>query len=482
MENLKITFSFATPFFLRRFTTIDSILLALHYGSEPLTDISPYDDESVDFFEKKNGVLSGSIWFVENNETVIPYTDTLKRGLTTDFFAVLSQGVDPHEYGKSAVKQGSGVYKTIINYYERTLAGSIYFYIRGDADKISRLLDKVKYIGKKGKYGWGRVSEMKIEEIPQNKGFMLNKYTPSKPLSVSEWGSTVQTDRIAYFRAVPPYWLKTGLQPCYMPHTTLTELMDKKPVKAQKIIPDRFIAPSEIISSNAELPKGQKKYIKKVSGRCAFCGRHVDEGVPLSGKGLENVTSGSFADLNELIKDSQLVCNDCHTSIKALSTIFKSGMLKVIRQGSYETLDKEEFKEKILNGLGKPPYLITWKTSRNNQHIFYKGGCKVTLSSAMPVICRGDAETIYLDTEVFKQALSDAKELENMYIKLTKGKEQFPKTLVTSKIVGGAVGMPQIKKETAKSEEYMKKLYAFWRKYDLSTRLALHFFFEGKKA
>ena len=482
MKNLKITFSFATPFFLRRFTTIDSILLALHYGNVPQKDINPYEDESVDFLEKRNGSLSGSIWFVEDNETVVPYTDVIKRSLTTDFFFVLSKGLDPKEYGRSAVRQGSGDYKAILNYYERTYANSIYFYLKGDTDKINKLLNKIKYIGKKGKYGWGRVNEIKIEEISRDKSFLLNKFTPAKPLPVSEWGMSVQTDRIAYFRSTPPYWLKTGLQPCYMPHTTLTELIDKKPVKAQKVIPADFIPPSVLISSNAELPDEQKGYIKKMSGRCAFCGRDVDEGAPLSGKGLENVTSSSFADFHEIIKDSSLVCNDCHTSLKALGVIFKKGMLKIIRQGSYETVDKEEFKQGILNGFGKPPYLLTWKTITNNQHIFYKGGCRTTLSSAMPVICRGDGETIFLDVEVFKQALKDAKELEGLYVSLLKKKENFPKTLVTSKIVGHAIGMPAIKKETAKSDEYMQKLYAFWRKYDLSTRLALHFFFKGKTA
>ena len=484
IRGLKITINLTSPFFMSRFTTIDSILLSLYYGSV-YSGINPYEDKGTDFIFKRNGSFSGSIWFIERNAVVMPYTDVLTRLVEDGFFKGIF-GRSVFEFGRSKVQKGAGAFRTLMNFYERLASDSVYFYIDADPDKVRELLIKLKNIGKKGKYGWGAVSGFRIEDARPNKGFFLNQYTPSKPLPLRNWKKEVITDRIAYFRPQPPYWLKTGIEPCCMPHTNLIETADKRKAKGNVFLSDKTVVPATLIASCYYPSESQKKKVnidKEAEGVCAFCGRKLKGGIPLRNSAdLSNVTSSSFADFNLLASGANMLCEECFTALKSVGSIFKSGIIHKIGQGEYEKKSPKEAGEMINRLMHNPdlPYLLSWKTTSNQQHTFFKSGCHVSISELMPVVCRGDGLSVYVDRDMLLEAIKDAEDLYGLYMKLTKSKSA-PKSLLTTMVIGKTSGMPVLKKETSRNEEYMGKLFVFWRKYDFSTRMMLHFFLEGKR-
>lgn len=488
IKGLKVTINLKTPFHLGRFTTIDSILLSLLYGSTFNDSINPYEDKATDFIAKRNGSLSGSIWFVENDTVVVPYSDAIIRipGTNESTFFKGLFGVDIREIGKSKVRQGSGEYRALMNFYERLIAKSIYFFVDAEPDKLIALLRRLKTVGKKGKYGWGMVESFNVEDAEDNRGFYFNKFTPSKPLPVQKWNRFIETDRVAYFRGQPPYWLKTGVEPCFMPHTTLIETIDDKKATGKVYLPQETIAPSTLIASCYTPDKGQLGKVKmddSVEGVCAFCGRKIKGGIKLNRfKDLQSVTSASFVDFHALVQDASVVCKECFYALKSIKSIFKSGTIHILREGEYEKTSPAEARTVIEKLFSNPelPYLFSWKTTINIQHTFFKGNCQVTISELMPVVCRGDGTTLVVDRDAFKKAVSDANELNELYKQITKGNEGA-KTLLTTLVIGKNTGIPSIGNKLLRNDDYFYKLLAFWRKYDFSTRMMLHFFFTGKR-
>ena len=488
VRGLKVSISLKTPFFLSRFTTLDSILLSLHYGRIYNETRDAYNDKGTDFILKDGGSFSGSIWFVEGDEIVIPYTDSIIRMTDGSLFKGIF-GIDIREIGKSRINSASGEYRTLMNFYERLIARKIYFYIDADPDRLTNLLKKLKTVGKKGKYGWGLVESFTIEDADNYRGFYLNKYTPSKPLPIRGWGDFIETDRIAYFRPQPPYWLKTGVELCFMPHTALVERVDTQKAEGRVYIPDEQIAPSTLI---ATCYTPDKKQLSKVNiddnaeGVCAFCGRKMKGGIKLkSVKDLYSAASNSFVDFHSLVAGADLVCKDCFVALKSIKTVFRGGTIQVIKQGENMSFSPNskgvDVKKVIMDILKNPdlPYLFSWKTTTNLQHTFFKGNCQATISELMPVVCRGDGTTLYIDRDVFLEALEDANELNDLYKKLTKSPEGA-KTILTTRTISKAVGITPISSKALKNKDYVDKLIAYWRKYDLSTRIMLHFFLTGK--
>ena len=489
IKGLKVTLTLRTPFYLNRFTTLDSILLSLIYGGVYNKNLNAYNDKETDFILKENGAFSGSIWFVGENETIAPYTDVLIRMNDGNLFKSIF-GVDIREIGKSRINGASGEYRVLMNFYERLIARKIYFYIDADPDKLTPILKRIKTVGKKGKYGWGIVDGFEIEDAESHKGFYLNQYTPSKPLSVQKWNRLIKTDRIAYFRAQPPYWLRTGVEPCFMPHTTLTETIDTQKATGKVYMPSEQIAPSTLIATCYSPDEKQMKNVKlddDAEGICAFCGRKVKGGIKLkSVKDLQSVTSSSFIDFHSLVREANVVCRDCFSALKSIQTIFRGGTIQIIWQNKHMSFSPSsknvDTKQVMLDTLKQPdlPYLFSWKTTTNLQHTFFKGTCQVTISELMPVVCRGDGTTLYIDRDIFLEALKDANELNELYKKLTKSSEGA-KTILTTRTISKSVGITPISGKALKNKEYIDKLIAYWRRYDLSTRTMLHFFLSGKK-
>ena len=136
MKNLKITFNLKNGAILNRFTTIDSILLVHHYALQRELGNIPKDKfiETKDdleniskWLEVKNGVLSGSIWFVDENSHVSLWNVPVRK--RTDVNAIFETT------GKSVVSASkptpsSGEFKSFDLAYEIIKVDKIHFYIR----------------------------------------------------------------------------------------------------------------------------------------------------------------------------------------------------------------------------------------------------------------------------------------------------------------------------------------------------------------
>ena len=161
MKNLKITFNLKNGAILNRFTTIDSILLVHHYALQRELGNVPKDRfiETKDdlenlskWLEVKNGVLSGSIWYVDENSHVSLWNTPVRK--TTDVNAIYNMT------GKSVVSASkptpsSGEFKSFDLAYEIIKVDKIHFYIRGDSKYIENLAKRVKFIGAKSSSGNG---------------------------------------------------------------------------------------------------------------------------------------------------------------------------------------------------------------------------------------------------------------------------------------------------------------------------------------
>ena len=88
MKNLKITFSLKDGAILSRFTTIDSILLVHHYalqrelGNIPKDKFIETKDDLVNlskWLKVENDVLSGSIWYVDENSHVSLWNTPIRK-------------------------------------------------------------------------------------------------------------------------------------------------------------------------------------------------------------------------------------------------------------------------------------------------------------------------------------------------------------------------------------------------------------------
>jgi len=81
-------------------------------------------------------------------------------------------------------------------------------YVRGEKCKIKTLLEKIKYLGKKGSYGKGRVNNIRVRGINHDwsieKDGRYMRFFPKK-------------DGVRFGRVRPPYWNTTNrLQTCYV--------------------------------------------------------------------------------------------------------------------------------------------------------------------------------------------------------------------------------------------------------------------------
>ena len=520
MKSLKIKFHLDAPVILNRFTTIDAILLKEFYKkSNSLDIINPYEDKNTDFLAKENGNISGSIWFIEENAPIIFYNAVLTKAPKKEVYAkYLKSKVNINNVGA-----GSGEYKSFRLPFECLIIPELYFYIKGERNVIENLCRKVKFIGSKNRVGFGKVKGFEIEEISEDKSFLLNDYTPAKPLTM-EWN--LKNDRIAVFSAVPPYWLKANRQLCYMPHTSLVEKLDESEVKGKTAL-NVPLSNSKFIydALNQHLVFEMKKirgvqWVEDNKERyCMGCGQIYKEGylildtANIMKKLRGGLFSGNFMDFPYLnVANTNFLCKYCYMAGKNFDFISKRMEVFINQKGIYEFKEKIKKNQKnkksssgpdkrklsfeedlnfhhpndILLNLDKlePPYFLAFKTTTNKQHVAWKG--VPTVSNLMPVITYGNLIPAYVDTVLYRKAFEEMNEIVKKYEEYgiypdTLTNRGFNKPSGSGKTERLDFPMPNMKKLMKKKEAY-KELQNFWRKYDRAIRMTLYkITSEGKK-
>jgi hypothetical protein len=499
MKNLRITFYLKEGAILNRFTTIDSILLVHHYALQRELGNIPKDKfiETKDdleniskWLEVKNGVLSGSIWFVDENSHVSLWNVPVRK--RTDVNAIFETT------GKSVVSASkptpsSGEFKAFDLAYETLKVDKIHFYIRGDEQYIEQLLKRVKFVGAKSASGNGWVNGYSIEEVSIDKSFMIDEFTAAKPLPISRF--IIDSKKIVTFRTLPPYSDKKDKEYCYMPTTALVERSDNsRNNSAFKVDTNSAMMNTEFLYNNLSkrnefdfesysIPKELKKINNTVvddikeEGVCACCGKTFTIGV---NGDIKKLFSANFNDFPMIGKEKG-ICRECLWSVQSESC--KNIDFSFVQNGKVEYLygakmsiegakPQSLFRKEFVSNLDllEVPYSININTNKGkSNHIAFKGN--MTVSSAYAVFNFGDKGSEFVDVELLKEALVDMVDI-------------MKKTRTTKKADSGLKKTHLLNFEDYKGNFSMGKdldtlenrqiLSDFYKKYDSSIRRILH--------
>ena len=428
LQSLKITINLSSGAILDRFLTIDSILLGIYYrAKEAAGKKSEFVDNTDDivFLEKREGILSGSIWYIDEKSPLLLDFRTYYKKSDTKL-------MQEHLNKKTQQRMSSGEFKAYMLDDEVMSAPSVYFYVKGNKEIIEKLLLNgaygLKFLGKKASQGFGKVASIEIEDIDEDKSFFITDSTPSKPLPINKF--KVKSKKIAMYRDRPPYWLNKDIKPCYMPTTALYELEDKsylnknlsvakKPehitsaLRFVREIEDSSFTPFTVLEDKR---KGRWSAYDYVEGEeslvCRFSGFPEKRGVIDSSNSYMRVNAKYFTDNNysngsKLIGESFLWSTTIEMLRKIPNTLYQEGV------GVDVGFDSSKKDVKIIDILSdpsvlKPPYFFGLKSIMNSQHILFKG--KVSISTGMNVMQYGN-DTLFIDGELLQCAIADLKKI-----------------------------------------------------------------------
>jgi len=480
MENFKITFELETPFIMDRYTTLDSMLIAEYFKiTRAKGKNMEFSDDlaMIDFIDRKNNVLSGSIWYVPKDAPIrLDFTSFYKKPEHKKIFDLTSK------YAKKAVSQDflSSDLKAFALNEEIILTPEVYFYIRGSKKHITRLLQNIKFLGKKRSIGFGMVNAFRIEKMDEDKSFQLDNTTPSKPLPIDAFD--IDSKKITFYRAIPPYWSNKDLKACYMPSTALIEYKDNSSKdKKFKVLKDKtFQSGLSYVASILSGKKGFKKIEDiKLDGDlrkkrwevatnidennvCCLTNERDKNGI-IGVNNYMRVKKPSFPALN-LFNDNNFLSQTALWGmttpilrITADSLVMNDDIKKVSQSGAEEGY---RFKDYIKNPyMLKPPFILMRTVSSTKpEHVVL--GSKKALSNALYPIQYAE-KTHFVDAELLLQAVEDVREI-------IKEKE-----ITKSHLLGlwrdrkhPSLG----KKETIKNRTIIEN---FQKKYDKAIRMSL---------
>lgn len=507
MKNLKITFSLRSGAILNRFTTIDSILLVHHYsllremGTIPKDKFIEAKDDLENlskWIEVKNNVLSGSIWYVDDNAYVSLWNTPIRK--RTDVNAIYEMT------GKSIVSESkptpsSGEFKTFDLAFETIKVDKVHFYLKADEVYVDKLLKRVKYLGAKSSSGNGWVKDYTLEVIENDKSFMIDEFTPSKPLPTNRF--TIDSKKVAVFRTLPPYSDKKDKEYCYMPTTSLiersdtsrfnktfevidlsskvimnTEFLYKNLSKNTKFSFETYQAPKGVTKINNESQTSESLFddIKK-SGVCACCGKKFTVG--LVGD-IKKVFPTTFNDFPSIGKEDG-VCRECLWSIpdescKTIDFSFvQNNKVEYLYGGKMSIVGKKLqslFRKEFISNLDllKAPYSININTNGGKpNHIGFKGN--ITVSNAYAIFNFGDKGAVFVDVELLKEAINDMIDIMDKTKTSKKADSGLKKThLLNFEDYKGNFSIAK-ELDTMENREILSN---FYKKYDSSIRRVLH--------
>jgi len=472
MENLKIIFNLDAPLLMNRYTTIDSILL-YHYFKKNKSN-GDRDALECDFIAQENGTLSGSIWFIDKNTTISFQPAYITKKPEFNYM---------NKHRKKPIKYngGSGNFKNFLIWNELMIVPDIYFYIRGDKEKIEEILKSVAFIGKKASIGYGKVKSFEIEVIDEDKGFKLDNSTPSKPLPLD---FNLSCNKVAYWDKKPPYWDKTRLEPCYMPNNALIEQLNKPQKQEDYSKYKEYLSPTvftySILGNNKDWrpykvddkshPKNKpSKNVETVTDTeyiCSMCGTRAKRGKRGLKNRLKDILPSTFNDF-AFLDHNNFICEACLWSLKNGATgkgkpvlgfhlLDKNGIKFVM--GKNKSLSAKEALDKA-----EVPFNMCFKTTANNQHTVFKS--RMTISNDLTVIQYGD-ETVYFNLDEVKECIEEMERLTNELP--IKKSHLLPNPQVSDK------SHPRLSNKAKETENIYSKISDFFKKYDRGTRIGAY--------
>jgi hypothetical protein len=499
-KNLKLTVHLKSEAIMDRFLSIDSILLYEHYKLQRklgniAKDVFIETKDDLENLSKwisaEYGSVSGSIWYVADDAFISLWnTPVRKTTKAMDIYRMTGRAVT----SESKRTPSSGEFKTFDLAFETIKVDKIHFYVRGDKAYIEKLCQNISSVGKKSSIGFGWVDNVEIEVIKEDKSFMLDEHTVSKPLACSQ--IEIDSHKVAFYRTLPPYHSKEGQEACYMPTTAWVETSDNSRNNKQfKSLKDfSFISNTHFLHNALEdstkfnfdsfvAKKGYLKFDREESqGACGACGAETKKGIVGD---LKKYFSATFNDFPE-ISTSSVLCEHCMWSTQSDSekaigfTLAHKNKVLYVQGGKMEVFSEKktensklqsQYRKDLIYSLDaqKVPFSINWKTTTNTQHVGFKG--KVSISNAMQVFNYGDSGTEFVDIELLNQALKDMVQIMEESSTNKKKNNGFKKThLLNVQDYKGNVAVNS-DLNTLKNRQILS---GFYKKYDSSIRKVLH--------
>ena len=430
MQNFKVGFNLESPVILNRFSTFDSIVMGtLLWGIRKnmfktgiLKDIADkirlldnFNDSFIDlkelfpvlknYIEIKNDVISGSTWFVEKDANVLIDNVVLIKKHEPEKIAEITGNASI-----SVFNGGGGTFRAYRFKYETMSVDGVYFYVRADKEFIYEICKYIRFIGKKTGLYFGKVSGFEITETLTDKSFFLDGTTPARPLPCG--GFQVDSNRIAFWRAYPPYSDKKNKVACYMPNSTLYETEYKKPEGYNSIISD-YISPSYFaVHMDVQEPSDGKH-------DCILCGQKTVN----AGNYKKIIGQGGHFNDYPFVSQGTSVCDDCvktqtnrYTQGEFSNVFIYNGGYKYFMGGKLKNslTDKSKTESEIrtdmlLNVGNYPlPYMFAVRSIKNQQHTVFK--TEVAISNEMITFQWGH-KTLFIDMPLFKEAVKEFGEL-----------------------------------------------------------------------
>lgn len=456
----------SSPVILSRYTTIDSILINFYFSKlrklgklgNDFVKTEDFIPEISKFIEVKNQTLSGSIWYVSENEKVSPHNAIFVKTKDREHMLKYTNKIQDND--------GSGEYKVYRFGIEALDIKEIYFYINGDKEVIADLLKNVRGVGKKNAAGFGLVDNIEIKEITDDKSFIINGQA-SRPLPCKLWN--LESDRVMFYRAYPPYYDKTDKIPCYMPPTSLTEYEPVENSGNYTYLKEQdYIYPTEFAYNSVKeiLPKSEYPQMKEAK-TCAACGKVHDRGTK-----TEDAFKPAGNNDYGFLSKSDFVCEYCDWSVErepqnylGYLLITKDGHKHIQGKNMDGESDKkrQEIRTQLFSNLDKltPPFYIGIKSTKNQQHVVFKS--TVSISNALIPFQYGN-DTYIIDVELFNRAIEELKKL----IQDTGISKMF---WINQEVIDKQVFELPFKFNTPKNKELLNN---FYKKYDRSIRVLLN--------
>jgi len=195
MRNFKISFYLdRTGIFLDPFEPVhlDALVQYCVAIEENLPEIERGDvPDFVELPLKKSHIKGSTIW---NASVLFPFS----QGIETLRFWRKKFRVDRIEMTSGSPNLTMGVYREYNIPVPLTIMDGLFSYGCGDIEKILALLKKnVKFLGKKRAYGYGRIIDIRAEELEEDYSFLKDGFSMR---------FLPEADGSRVMRTLPPYW------------------------------------------------------------------------------------------------------------------------------------------------------------------------------------------------------------------------------------------------------------------------------------
>lgn len=142
--------------------------------------------------------------------------------LTKSFDNKLYTEIGKQPFKKNLHNKQSGQFKSWLESYEKSNVDEVVYFVKGDFEIISSLLENLRYLGKKPSIGYGKVESIAIDEIDEDYSLVKDNKAMRPLPGINKYKDTVYMAK-GYHNLTHPYWERGNESSCYMPERIVHE-------------------------------------------------------------------------------------------------------------------------------------------------------------------------------------------------------------------------------------------------------------------